>query len=103
MKTSRRAVLKKGLFGLALLPMGMGALSTQAFASALPRLDPNAPQARALHYVEVAADAADHAKFAEGQYCDNCLFWQPAREGCSLFPQNSVEPKGWCQSWVARP
>lgn len=101
--TSRRAFLKKGLFGLAALPFGMGALSSQAFASTLPPLQESAPQAQALYYRKVAADAAGHPKFEAGQYCDNCLFWRPANNGCALFPQNSVEAKGWCQSWVRAP
>jgi len=99
-QNSRRTFLKKGLFGLAALPFGMGALTSQAFASSLPPLQEDAPQAQALNYVKVASDASDHPKFEEGQYCDNCMFWRPANNGCSLFPQNSVEAKGWCQSWV---
>lgn len=98
--TSRRAFLKKGLFGLAALPFGMGALTSKAFASSLPPLQEDSPQAQALNYVKVASDAADHPRFNEGEYCDNCMFWRPENNGCSLFPQNSVEPKGWCQSWV---
>ncbi|WP_114417378.1 high-potential iron-sulfur protein [Marinospirillum perlucidum] len=100
---SRRAFLKKGLFGLAALPLGMGVLSTQAFASSLPALSEDAPQAAALNYVKVAADASGHAKYQEGQRCDNCMFFKPANNGCSLFPQNSVEPGGWCQSYVQKP
>lgn len=103
MQKTRRALLRKGLFGLAALPLGMGVLSTQTYASTLPRLSPDAPQAKALAYVEVAADAADHPKFRADAFCDNCLFWRAQNEGCTLFPQNSVEPKGWCQSWVAQP
>ncbi|SFX34079.1 high-potential iron-sulfur protein [Marinospirillum alkaliphilum] len=102
-QNSRRAFLKKGLFGLAALPFGMGALTSQAFAQALPPLSEDAPQAKALNYVKVAADASNHPKFQAGQYCDNCMFWRPANNGCALFPQNSVEAKGWCQSWVKKP
>lgn len=101
--SSRRTFLKKGLFGLAALPFGMGVFTSQAFASSLPPLQESAPQAQALYYRKVAADAANHPKFAAGQYCDNCMLWRPATQGCALFPQNSVEAKGWCQSWVAAP
>lgn len=100
--TSRRDFLKKGLFGLAALPLGMGALTSQAFAASLPPLSEDAPQAKALNYVKNAADAADHAKYQEGQRCDNCMFWKPANNGCALFPQNSVEAAGWCQSYVKK-
>jgi hypothetical protein len=101
-QNSRRTFLKKGLFGLAALPFGMGALTSQAFASSLPPLSEDAPQAKALNYVKNAADASDHAKYQEGQQCDNCMFWRPANNGCALFPQNSVEPGGWCQSYVKK-
>jgi len=101
--SSRRGFLKKGLFGLAALPMGMGVLTSKTFASTLPPLSEDAPNAKALNYVKVAADAADHAAFKEGSYCDNCMFWQPNTNGCTLFQGFSVEPKGWCQSWVKRP
>ena len=100
---SRRSLLKKGLFGLAALPLGMGALTSQSFAAALPPLSEDAPQAKALNYVKVASDASGHAKYQAGQVCDNCMFWKPANNGCALFPQNSVEAKGWCQSYVKKP
>lgn len=99
---SRRSLLKKGLFGLAALPVGMGVLTSQSFA-ALPALEESAPQAKALNYVKVAADASGHAKFKADAYCDNCMFFRADNNGCNLFPQNSVEPKGWCQSWVKKP
>ena len=46
---SRRSLLKKGLFGLAALPLGIVVLSTQAFAAGLPALSEDAPQAKALN------------------------------------------------------
>ncbi|AXY42444.1 high-potential iron-sulfur protein [Halomonas sp. JS92-SW72] len=99
---SRRDFMRNSLLGLAALPLGAGILSKTAFADTLPRLDPESDQAQALNYVEDAADAADHPAYEEGEVCDNCMFWQADSEGCQLFPQNSVEPKGWCQSWTAQ-
>ncbi|MFB9147411.1 high-potential iron-sulfur protein [Halomonas alkalicola] len=99
---SRRDFMRNSLLGLAALPLGAGILSKTAFADTLPRLDPESDQAQALNYVEVAEDAADHPAYEEGEVCDNCMFWQADSEGCQLFPQNSVEPKGWCQSWTAQ-
>jgi hypothetical protein len=99
---SRRDFMRNSLLSLAALPLGAGILSKSAFADTLPRLDPNSDQAQALNYVEDAADAADHPAYEEGERCDNCMFWQADSEGCQLFPQNSVEPKGWCQSWTAQ-
>ncbi|PWV81679.1 MULTISPECIES: high-potential iron-sulfur protein [Halomonas] len=99
---SRRDFMRNSLLGLAALPLGAGILSKTAFADTLPRLDPESDQAQALNYVEVAEDAADHPAYEDGEVCDNCMFWQADSEGCQLFPQNSVEPKGWCQSWTAQ-
>ncbi|MBB3330208.1 hypothetical protein BDK63_001056 [Halomonas campaniensis] len=99
---SRRDFMRTSLLGLAALPLGAGILSKTAFAQDLPRLDPSADQAQALNYVEDAADAADHPAYEEGERCDNCMFFQADSEGCQLFPQNSVEPAGWCQSWTAQ-
>jgi len=100
---SRRSLLKKGLFGLAALPLGMGALTSQTFAATLPPLSEDAPQAKALNYVKEASKASGHPKYQAGQECDTCMFWKPENHGCALFPQNSVEAKGWCQSYVKKP
>ncbi|MFC3284650.1 high-potential iron-sulfur protein [Litchfieldella rifensis] len=99
---SRRDFMRHSLLGLAALPLGVGVLSRTAFAQDLPRLDPNSPDAQALNYVENASDASDHPAYEEGETCSNCMFFQPDSEGCQLFPNNSVEPGGWCQSWTAR-
>ncbi|QJQ94745.1 MULTISPECIES: high-potential iron-sulfur protein [Halomonadaceae] len=99
---SRRIFMRNSLLGLAALPLGAGIMSKNAFAETLPRLDPEAPEAQALNYVEEASEASDHPAYEEGETCDNCMFFQEANEGCQLFPQNSVEPDGWCQSWVAQ-
>ncbi len=41
----------------------------------------------------------------DGQYCNNCQFWQPAATagecgGCQIL-KGPVHPEGWCTSWVA--
>ena len=99
---SRRDFMRNSLMGLAALPLGVGILSKSAFAQDLPRLDPDSDQAQALNYVENASDASDHPAYEEGERCDNCMFYQADSQGCQLFPQNSVEPGGWCQSWTAQ-
>ncbi|MCC5883753.1 MAG: high-potential iron-sulfur protein [Halomonas sp.] len=99
-KPSRRDFLRSSLLGIAALPLGAGILSRQAFAETLPRLDPGDEQAQALNYVEVAEQASDHPAYEEGETCSNCMFFERRSQGCQLFPQNSVEPDGWCQSWV---
>lgn len=99
---NRRNFMRGSLLGLAALPFGMGILSQRAFAQSLEPLDPAAPQAKALNYVKIAEEAAGHAAYAEGEICANCMFFQEANNGCTLFPQNSVEPNGWCQTWVKK-
>lgn len=99
---SRRNFMKAGLLGLAALPFGMGVMSREAFAATLPELPEDHPQAKALHYV-VDATTSTHAKYAEGQTCENCMFFKADNNGCALFPQNSVAPAGWCQSWTKKP
>ncbi|SFB78978.1 High potential iron-sulfur protein [Marinospirillum celere] len=96
-QSSRRAFMKKGLFGLAALPLGMGALTSQAFAERKQITEDN-PAAAALGYVKEST--------TEGQYCDNCIFWEQGNnppESCSLLQPNNfrVEAKGWCERWVA--
>ncbi|MGS2744192.1 high-potential iron-sulfur protein [Halomonas sp. LS-001] len=98
---SRRDFMRNTMLGLAALPLGAGILSKTAFAQDLPRLDPSATNAQALNYVEDASDASDHPAYEEGEVCDNCMFYTADNQGCQLFPQNSVEPNGWCQSWTA--
>ncbi|MFG6176586.1 high-potential iron-sulfur protein [Halomonas sp. THAF12] len=99
---SRRDFIRHSLLGLAALPLGAGILSRTAFAQELPLLDPQSDQAKALNYVEVASDASDNPAYAEGETCANCMFYQADTKGCQLFPQNSVKPEGWCQSWTAK-
>ena len=99
---SRRKFMRNSLFAIAALPLGASLLSPRAFAQDLAPLDPEAPHAKALNYVKVAEEASSHAAYKEGNDCSNCMFFQEANNGCMLFPQNSVEPKGWCQSWVKK-
>ncbi|WP_336274477.1 high-potential iron-sulfur protein [Vreelandella indica] len=99
---SRRDFMRNSMLGLAALPLGAGILSKTAFAQELPRLDPSSSNAQALNYVEDASEASDHPAYEEGERCDNCMFFNAETQGCQLFPENSVEPGGWCQSWTAR-
>lgn len=39
----------------------------------------------------------------DGEFCDNCEFWEPAPEGktcggCTLM-EGPIHPKGWCEAW----
>ena len=99
---SRRNFMRRSLLGIAVLPLGASILTQRAFAQELEPLDPSAPMAKALNYVKVAEEASGHAAYAEGEHCANCMFFTADNNGCQLFPQNSVEPNGWCQSWVVK-
>ena len=99
---SRRKFMRHSLLGMAALPLGMGILTQRAFAQTLTPLDPSNPQAKALNYVTVAEEAAGHPAYAAGEHCANCALFQAANNGCSLFPQNSVESNGWCQVWAPK-
>lgn len=100
---SRRKFMRTSLLSIAALPFGASILSQRVYAQDFEPLDPSSPQAQALNYVEVAADASDHAAYKEGSQCSSCMFFQEANNGCQLFPQKSVELGGWCQSWVQKP
>jgi hypothetical protein len=99
---SRRYFMRCSLIGLAALPFGTRLLPRDAFAADLPRLDPGAAQAQALNYVEEASQGEGHPAWEAGRTCSDCRFFQPDTEGCEVFPQNSVEPNGWCMSWAEK-
>lgn len=106
MKYPRRSVLKGALMGVAAIPVG-AMLGRDAVAAPV-MLDVNDPQAKALGYVEDAAevDAKANPNFKVGQHCGNCLQFtaKPTDpEGpCNIFPGKHVAGKGWCKVWVKR-
>lgn len=100
---NRRTFMRNSLLAMAALPLGASLFSRSAFAQTLTPLDPEAPQAKALNYVKVASEASSHAMYKADSTCLNCMFYQAENSGCQLFPQNSVEAAGWCQSWVQKP
>ena len=96
----RRDFIRHGLLGLAALPLSTGLLANSAQAEELPRLDPDSPQAKSLGYVTNIAKAKDNPTYQAGEHCANCMFFKQANNGCQVFPQYSVVPDGWCQSWT---
>ena len=78
--------------------------SAPAATTSGPLVDEKDPQAVALGYVAVAANAdkAKFPKYADGQACSNCsLYLGGAAEqgGCPLFPGKQVMAKGWCSAY----
>ncbi|CAH2892220.1 MAG: FIG00453798: hypothetical protein [uncultured Paraburkholderia sp.] len=99
MKASRRTFLISSI-GVA----SSFALSRQAFADA-PKVAESDPTAQALGYKEDASkvDKAKFAKYAPGQDCGNCSFYQgkagDAYAPCPMFAGKQVAAKGWCSAY----
>jgi hypothetical protein len=96
---------------VAALPAGAVLVNGKSVAQDLPKLAANDPAAKALVYVENAAQVDTSnplaARFQAGQDCSNCAqiqgedgaAWRP----CAIFPGKLVASKGWCSVWVAKP
>ena len=93
----RRLLLR--LLSLALLPLA--AAGRRALAASAPLLAVNAPEAKAVKYVEEARQAQGAAP---GSSCANCALYQgpngSAQGPCQLFPGKEVKAAGWCSSWA---
>jgi hypothetical protein len=102
MKASRRTFLITSA-GLA----SSLALTGKAFADA-PKADEKDGTAQALGYKADAAqvDKTRFAKFAAGQDCGNCQFYQgkaaDAYAPCPMFAGKQVASKGWCNAWAKK-
>jgi hypothetical protein len=100
MKSSRRSFLITSL-GVATTV----ALSRQAFAADAPKVSESDPTAQALGYKADATkvDKAKFAKYAAGQSCSNCTFYQgkatDAWAPCPMFGGKQVAGKGWCSAY----
>ena len=97
---SRRVLLRRLALGASLTPLFSGGLRA-ALASPAPLLQVDAPEAKAVKYVENAGNA--HGA-TPGSSCANCGLYQ-GRSGstqgpCQLFPGKDVKAAGWCSSWT---
>ena len=98
---SRRSFLEALTLGTA------GTLAPLARADAPQKLQVGDPAARAIGYVENAAqvDAKKYPSYVKGSNCDNCLQLQGNAgdnyRPCSLFPGKLVAVSGWCSGWTA--
>ena len=85
-------------------------LHGESQAADLVKLDINDPVAKALVYVEDAADVDTSnplaARFEAGQDCSNCSQIQgdegAAFRPCGIFPGKLVANKGWCSVWAPK-
>jgi hypothetical protein len=104
MKTSRRAFLITSAGVASTFALG----SRAAFAADAPKVAESDPTAQALGYKEDASkvDKAKFAKYAAGQDCGNCQFYQgkptDAYAPCPMFAGKQVASKGWCSAYVKK-
>ncbi len=94
---SRRRLLQRVAIGLT---VAAGPLRT-ASAAPVALLAVDAPEARAVKYVEDARQAKDAQP---GSNCGDCALYQgasgSAQGACQLFPGKEVKATGWCTSWA---
>jgi len=99
---TRRRLLRRFALGVSLAPFAVGRLR-QSLAASAALLSVNAPEAKAVKYVE---DAKDAQGATPGSNCGNCALYQGpdgSRQGpCQLFPGKDVKAAGWCSSWAAQ-
>jgi High potential iron-sulfur protein len=100
MKASRRTFLISSI-GVA----STFALTRTAFAADTPKVPESDPTAQALGYKMDASkvDKAKFAKYAAGQDCGNCSFFQgkagDAFAPCPMFANKQVAATGWCSAY----
>jgi High potential iron-sulfur protein len=97
---TRRGVLKRLALGAALAPVA-AARSFAADVAPAALLASDAPEAKAVNYVENAAQAKNRVPDSS---CANCGLYQgasgSAQGPCQLFPGKAVKAAGWCSSWA---
>lgn len=107
-RESRRTFLKAAVGAAGAFALG-GLVPLRARAEGLPHLKPSDPTAQALGYTEDAAkvDAKKYPKYAKGQMCSNCQFYQgkpgDAYGPCQIFSGKAVHSKGWCNAYAKKP
>ncbi|WP_207002041.1 high-potential iron-sulfur protein [Trinickia mobilis] len=100
MKSSRRTFLITSIGVASTL-----ALSRQAAFADAPKVAESDPTAQGLGYKQDATqvDKAKYAKYAAGQDCGTCSFFQgkptDAWAPCSIFGGKQVSSKGWCSAY----
>jgi len=97
---TRRLLLQWLTLGASVTPLLVAGMGT-AMAAPAALLSVDAPEARAVKYVE----DAKHAQSATpGSSCANCGLYQgpngSTQGPCQLFPGKDVKAAGWCTSWA---
>ena len=105
-KLPRRALLKGAFAALASIPVIAAVSRVEAAPAA--KLDPNDPQAKALHFVAdtTKVDATANPNHKPEQKCANCAQYQgkatDAVAGCNIFAGKLVDGNGWCIVWAKK-
>ena len=98
-KFTRRELGRMGLVGAGAILVGGRVRAARADSHGpITGYEANKPVLAAVQYVEASAK--------EGQHCSNCLLYTAGEGGrgkCQLFMQGTVNDKGWCTSWAAKP
>ena len=99
---SRRLLLQRLALGASLTPLLAGRMR-RAIAAPAPLLSVDAPEAKAVKYVE---DASKARGATPGSSCASCGLYQgpngSTQGPCQLFPGKDVKATGWCSSWAAQ-
>ncbi|MBK5943684.1 MAG: high-potential iron-sulfur protein [Halorhodospira halophila] len=103
----RRKFLKNGAMAVAAIPLATLVTKGTAVAGLPDGVEdlPKAEDDHAHDYVNDAADT-DHARFQEGQLCENCQFWVDYVDGdwgyCEHpnFTDVLVRGEGWCSVYA---
>lgn len=103
-KLSRRAFLERALVlgaasvagGALLAACNKGGGGGDALNCSEGVTEAQQTQREALGYVEASTES--------GKNCANCNFWEAAGDGecggCTLLPEQGVNPNGYCNSWA---
>lgn len=99
---SRRALLRKLVIGVSVLPLlDLSVGEALAAGDLLVSLDD--PTAKALKYTE---DAGKAVGAKPGSKCGTCALYKgaagSAQGPCAIFPGKQVKAAGWCASWAAK-
>ena len=97
---SRRRLLERLVLAVSLAPAALRSLPS-ALAADAPFLSVDAPEAKAVKYVE---DASQASGATAGSRCANCALYQGAygstQGPCQLFAGKLVRASGWCTAWA---
>ena len=97
----RRRLLQRFALGVPLAALATVCARNAGAGPSAPLLDASSPEARAVKYVE---DAAQAVGAAAGNRCANCALYQGADNSaqgpCQIFPGKEVRAAGWCSSWA---